>query len=148
MDSSRYEPDVFPLRLARPIQKSAETPGVVARHNRKQAKVKALEDAYEVVNRRDGNKCRATGVLLDPRAADAKRRREHHHLRGRRVRPDWRERPERICLVSTAVHELINASWIDVEGTDARKPLFFHYTKDAKSKPLLLKRTNPKSGEE
>lgn len=124
--------------------KSQSVPGVVARATRKKEKADALANAYEVVNRRDGNRCRATGVPLAAGDMDPRHRREHHHLRGRRVRPEWREKPERICLLSGFVHELVERGWIDIEGTDARKPLFFHYTSLAKSHPIQLKRSNPR----
>jgi len=122
--------------------KADMTPVKVERHNRKAERKKALDDAYEVVNKRDGNVCRATGRRLDPAAIDPADRREHHHLKGRNVRPDWRERPERICLVSALAHDLITRGWIAVEGVDARKPLFFHWTSLAKSRPLMIKRQN------
>jgi hypothetical protein len=65
-------------------------------------------------------------------------------LRGRRVRPDWRDKPERICLVSAFVHDLITNGWITVEGTNANQPLFFHWNDEfAKGKrPIVLKRHN------
>jgi hypothetical protein len=126
--------------------KSADTPVKVQRHDRKKAREEALEKAYAVVNNRDHNTCRATGRRLDPAAIDPAFRREHHHLKGRNVRPDWRDKPERICLVSALAHDLITKGWIDVEGTDARKPLFFHYTALAKSRPIQLKRHNPPHG--
>jgi hypothetical protein len=126
--------------------KHQDTPGVVARHSKKKARDERLQEAYAAVDTRDQNRCRATGHLLHPGSVDPKFRREHHHLRGRRVRPDWREKPERICLVSKAVHDLINIGWIDCEGTDARKTLFFHYTPLApvKKRILVLKRHTPR----
>lgn len=107
--------------------KHQQVPAVVARKVRKQAKQDALDKAYAVVNARDGNRCRCTGLPLDPRATEAKHRREHHHLRERNVAPELRESPENICLVSAEVHRLITAGWILVEGTDATKRLVFTY---------------------
>lgn len=130
------------VRWTEPHFKSDLVPGSVQRHNRKKARQEALEKAYEAVNERDGNKCRVTGTPLSASAVDPAHRREHHHLRGRRVRPEWRERPERICLVSKLAHDLITAGWIEVEGDDARKVLCFHWTSLAKSKPLIIKRHN------
>jgi predicted RNase H-like nuclease len=49
-------------------------PRVVSRHQRKVAKQDALDTAYAIVNARDGNKCRCTGLPLDPRASDPKHR--------------------------------------------------------------------------
>jgi hypothetical protein len=120
------------------------TPRVVSRHQRKVAKQAALDQAYAVVNARDGNKCRCTGLPLDPRAKDDKHRREHHHLRERNVAPELRDDPANICLVSTAVHRLITAGYIVVEGTDATKRLVFtyadHVPKDARIVKIASKR--------
>lgn len=123
-------------------QKWDETPVSVQRHDRKKARKLALEEAYEAVNKRDGNVCWVTGRRLDPSAPNAADRREHHHLKGRRVRPEWREKPERIILVSALAHDLITKGWIAVEGDDARKPIFFHYTELAKSRPVQIQRKN------
>jgi hypothetical protein len=126
--------------------KHQETPGVVERHSKKKAREQRLQEAYAIADQRDGNRCRATGLALDPRASDVKHRREHHHLKGRRVRPEWREDPRRICLVSAMVHRLINAGWIICEGADAHKPLFFHWAEHVKPKDrtVILKRHNPR----
>lgn len=137
----------WPVRASGSLQKSAEAPLSVQRLGKRKARQEALEAAYAVVDKRDGNRCRVTGKHLDAAAVDPSHRREHHHLRGRRVRPDWRERPERICLVSRLAHDLITNGWIDVEGDDARKPLFFSWTALAKSRPLQIKRWNPRGKE-
>lgn len=134
---------MFPVRWSKAQQKADLTPVSVERDTKKKDRQKRLDAAYEVVNRRDGNTCRATGLPLSPTASDYKRRREHHHLKGRRVKPEWREKAERICLVSKAVHDLINLGWIEVEGDDARRRLFFHYTLAAKSRPVRLKPWTP-----
>jgi hypothetical protein len=130
------------VRWTEPHFKSELTPVKVERHDRKQERKKELEDAYAIVNERDRNLCWVTGAHLDPAAVDPRNRREHHHLKGRRVRPEWVTRPERIILVSALAHDLITKGWIAVEGTDARKPIFFHYTELAKSKPIVIKRRN------
>lgn len=134
----------FPVRWSSAHPKSETPPVSVQRGQKRKAKKEALGAAYELVNQRDGNRCRVTGKPLDPRASDPAHRREHHHLRGRRVRPDWRERPERICLVSTLAHDCINNGWLIVEGDDARKPLFFHWAPHVKPKmrPFVIKRHN------
>jgi hypothetical protein len=119
-------------------------PRVVSRHQRKVAKQTALDQAYAVVNARDQNKCRCTGLPLDPRASDPKHRREHHHLLERNVAPERREDPANICLVSKVVHDLINNGYIVVEGTDATKRLVFtyaaHVPKDARIVKIASKR--------
>jgi hypothetical protein len=47
--------------------------------------------------------------------------------------------------VAAEAHELITRGWIAVEGTDARKPLFFHWTALAKTTPfeILPRRGQP-----
>jgi hypothetical protein len=115
------------------------TPGVVERHTRKATKAKALRDAYAIVDKRDGNRCRCTGLPLDPGAKEPKHRREHHHLKGRNVAPEWREDPNRIVLVSKAVHDLINNGYIVVEGTDATKRLVFTYAAHVPEKARIVK---------
>ena len=49
------------------------------RHQKRQAKAKALEEAYDVVNLRDGNLSRVSGCYLLAESPDQRQRREHHH---------------------------------------------------------------------
>lgn len=125
--------------------KSDLTPVKVERHNRRQAKQKALEDVYKRVDARDRNTCRVTGRSLTAGAVDSGSRREHHHLVQRSRSRARRADEHNIILVSALAHDLITRGWIAVEGTDARKALFFHWTALAKSKPIVIKRANPRS---
>jgi hypothetical protein len=109
-------------------------PRAVSRRKRRAADEKALADAYADVDARDAGYCLVTGRYTQPGAVDARVRREHHHLKGRNVKPEWVTRPERIITVAAEVHELITLGWIAVEGTDARKVLRFHWTELAKGK--------------
>jgi hypothetical protein len=84
-----------------------------------------LDDAYEIVNQRDGNKSRVTGCTLLASSPDSRQRREHNHLRGRNVRPDWKYQPERIHLCSAFEHGFITSGALQVEGDDATKRLIF-----------------------
>ena len=70
---------------------------------------------------------------------DSRTRREHHHLKGRNVKPEWVFKPERIITLAAEVHELVTLGWIAVEGVDARKPIFFWWTSLAKSRPFELR---------
>lgn len=115
------------------------TPLAVERDQRKKAKDASLLAAYAVVNQRDGNRCRVTGIALDPSAIDQKHRREHHHIVKRSQSKAKRDDPSNIMLTSRFVHRLIEKGWIDVEGTDADKPLRFHYTQLATSRPVVIK---------
>jgi len=103
----------------------------LARNERRIAADRALEEAYEVVNVRDGNQCRVTGRFLQAGAVDARVRREHHHLQPRSLAPDRVAEPSNIILVCAEAHDLITGRFIDVEGTDATKPVFFHWNEEA-----------------
>jgi hypothetical protein len=123
--------------------KSALTPGKVERHQRKADRAKALEEAYAVVDKRDGNRCRVSGVALVAGAPDPKVRREHHHLAKRSTNRSLRDSASNIALVSAFAHDLITRGWLVCEGTDANQALFWHYSEIATSHPLRIKRTNP-----
>lgn len=112
-------------RRAQP--KSASEPAAISRRKRRAADAKALQEAYDDVDRRDAGVCWATGRHTVKGAPDARQRRERHHLKGRRVRPDWICQPRRIITLAAEVHELVTLGWIDVEGCDALKPIFFHW---------------------
>lgn len=103
----------------------------LARAERRAEADKALADAYEIVNARDGNCCRATGRFLTAGAVDARVRREHHHLIPRSLAPELVADPDNIILVAAEVHDLITGRFIDVEGTKANKPIFFHWNEEA-----------------
>lgn len=116
-------------------------PGLITRHRRKVAAEAALKQAYADVDLRDGGRCWITGRYADPSSPDPRFRREHHHLKGRNVRPEWVTKPERIITVAREAHLLINAGYIVVEGTDARKPIFFHWREGLKAdqKPFVIR---------
>lgn len=109
---------------------------------RKAAEEKELAEAYEVVNVRDGNQCRVTGRFLQAGAVMAEVRREHHHLVPRSIAPDRVCDATNIILVAAEVHNLITGGFIEVEGKDATKPLFFHWREDmmrGRIKPFAIK---------
>lgn len=103
------------------------TPRVVERHSRRKEAAQALRDAYADVDARDAGYCWVTGRYTMSSSPDARTRREHHHLKGRNVKPEWVDKPERIITVCAEAHSLIEQGWIVVEGCDARKPIFFHW---------------------
>ena len=131
----------LPSEPARPRQKWEETPRAVTKHKRRKLASKALEDAYADVDARDAGYCWVTGRYTQSGAVDARVRREHHHLKGRRVRPEWVTKPARIITVCAEAHALITQGWIVVEGCDARKALFFHWRADVKpeQRPFVIK---------
>lgn len=111
-----------------PNWKPEKGSGKLARHARRVAEEQRLRDAYAEVDARDQSICAVTGRFLLPGAVMADCRREHHHLKGRRVRPDWVYKAERIITVSALAHELIEGGFIDVEGEDARQAIFYHWS--------------------
>lgn len=104
--------------------------GRLDRHERRKTDQQALQDAYAEVDLRDASICAVTGRFTKAGAPDARVRREHHHLKGRNVRPEWVTVPKRIITVCAEAHDLITGGFIEVEGTDATKPLFFHWRED------------------
>lgn len=106
---------------------------------RKRAEAEAdLREAYEEVDARDGGFCWVTGRYTQSGHVDARCRREHHHLEPRSVAPERRADPHNIVTVCAEAHSLFKVGWLVSEGKDARKPVFFHYTELAKSKPFLI----------
>lgn len=124
------------MAFSGPNWKPAKGSGRLDRHERRNEDAKALADAYEEVDLRDGSICWVTGRFTKPGAPDARQRREHHHLKGRNVRPDWVNVPKRIITVCAEAHELIEGGFIHVEGTDATKPIFFHWNEKAMGERL------------
>lgn len=116
-------------------------PRVVARHQRRKQASEDLEAAYRDVDVRDAGICWVTGRFTQSGAADARVRREHHHLKGRNVMPEWVDKAERIITVTAEAHQLIEAGWIVVEGDDARRVLRFHWRDGVKAsqKPFQIK---------
>lgn len=110
--------------------KTPKGSGRLERHARKVEDAKKLADAYAEVDGRDASICWVTGRFTSPTSVMAETRREHHHLKGRNVRPDWVYKAERIITTCAEAHDLIEGGFIDVEGTDARKPIFFHWRDD------------------
>lgn len=122
--------------------KSDMVPLAVERDQRKKAKEVSLQAAYDAVDKRDAGRCWVTGVLTETGATSAKVRRDHHHLRGRNVMPEWREDPDHIITVTRLAHKLITKGWIEVEGDDARQPIRFHWREDV---PVKLRTIRIKS---
>ena len=114
-----------------PNWKPAKGSGRLERHMRRKTDQEALLAAYEEVDLRDQSICWVTGRFTKPGDPDGRRRREHHHLKGRNVRPDWVTVPKRIITVCAEAHELIEGGFIQVEGTDATKPIFFFWDQQA-----------------
>jgi hypothetical protein len=113
-----------------PNFKPAKGSRLLDKKARKAAEEQELAEAYEVVNVRDGNQCRVTGRFVQAGAVDARLRREHHHLQPRSLARGLVAEPRNIILVCAEAHQLITGGFIEVEGRDATKPLFFHWRED------------------
>lgn len=114
----------------KPNWKPAKGSGRLARNERRAAEEQALADAYEQVNQRDGNVCRVTGRFVSPGAVMAEVRREHHHLVPRSLAPERIADPTNIILCCKEAHDYITGGFIEVEGKDATKAVFFHWRED------------------
>lgn len=113
-------------------------PAMLERRTRKLDKAKLLAEAYAEVDRLDQGICWVTGRTTSPASSDAKTAREHHHLAGRRVRPEWRHDPARIITVCREAHQLITLGKIDVEGLHRKRALFFHWNLAPKYRPFEI----------
>lgn len=115
----------------------------VYRRSKKRNALKAdLAKAYAEVDLLDGPHCRATGRYTTPGAVDPRVRREHDHLFPRSTHPELVTAITNIYVVCAEVHQLIHAGAIHVEGTDARRQLFFHWNRamvPEGEEPFLLK---------
>ena len=116
---------MLPTACPRPLKGS----GQLARRARRAEDSTALADAYAVVDARDGGFCVITGRFVVAGAVDPRRRREHHHLKGRNVRPDWVTDPRRIITVAADVHQLIEGGFIEVEGENANQRIVAHWNR-------------------
>jgi len=125
------------------------TPRAVTKHRKRVEADAELQQAYADVDVRDAGYCWITGRYTVPGAVDPRQRREHHHLKGRNVKPEWVTKPERIITVCAEAHSLITQGWIVVEGTDARKPIFFHYAAHVKPsmRPFVIRSRRGGAGE-
>lgn len=103
--------------------KDRMVPAVLAKSRKNSEHDRKLAKAYAEVNERENNRCQVTGVELMPRTENPRRLREHHHLKGRRVKPEWKYDSKRIVLVSKAIHDLLTAKVLLCDSTDATQPL-------------------------
>ena len=90
---------------------------------------KQMDAAYAVVNQRDGDRSRLTGIELRADHPNPKCRREHNHLEERSTNPARRTDPSNIFLCSTFEHKFITNNSIIIEGTDANEKLIFHWNR-------------------
>jgi hypothetical protein len=99
------------------------------KHHKDRDREARIEAAYAEVDKRDGGIDQVTGQFTVPGSPDTKLARDHHHLKGRRVRPDWIDKPERIITVARRTHRLLQRHAILVEGDDARYRLVFTWNR-------------------
>lgn len=109
-----------------------------ARRDRKLTKQQLLDEAYERVDALDKGVCWVTGRVTVKGAADPKLRRERHHVKGRRVMPEWRHDENRIITVCAEAHDLLTRDKLVMEGVDRRQPVFFHWNCAPKYRPFEI----------
>lgn len=117
-------------------------PAALERHDKQTEHDRKLAAAYLKVDDRDDSVCWVTGVKLKPGVRDDHFRREHHHLKGRNVMPEWVYRPERIITVSADVHKYLTCNALLPSAADARKPIYFEWNPrmvDPKRQPFRLR---------
>ena len=118
-------------------------PRVLVKAEKESAHDRKLRIAYEKVNVREADTCQVSGVKLYPFSTNERNQREHHHLKGRNVKPEWTYEPRRILLCSAFIHKLLQSKSILVDGTDATKPLTFTWNRrlvKASREPIRLER--------
>jgi hypothetical protein len=104
-------------------------PRVLAKAEKESEHDRKLRVAYEKVNLREEDTCQVSGVKLFALSQNERTRRQHHHLKGRNVKPEWVYEPRRILLCSEYLHKLLQSKAILVDGTDATKPLVFAWNR-------------------
>jgi hypothetical protein len=111
---------IFEVRN-RTMFKHEQTPRVVSRHQRKVAKQAALDQAYAVVDARDGKVCQVRGTPLVAGHANEWKALERNHLGPRSTQPERRHDPDNILTVSRGTHRLMQAGCllaIDAKGEE------------------------------
>ena len=127
------------------IFKFAKGTHVEARQTRKTEKQSAEDRCRDAVWKREKNLDRATGKLLTRSDVDPDKRGEVCHLKGRRVKPEWRLDPHHQILLSATNHQLSDArggKLLQILGTDALKALTF-IRRDKTGKVLWRRTTLP-----
>lgn len=114
-------------------------PRAVTKHTKRKEADQALRDAYADVDARDAGFCWITGRYTQSGAVDARVRREHHHLIPRSRSKALRAMASNIITVCAEAHQLITAGHLVVEGADARRPLFFHWSPSVENPPFRIK---------
>ena len=114
-------------------------PRALAKHRRRVEDEAALKAAYGEVDARDGGVCWVTGRHTVAGVPDPRYRREHHHLRGRKVAPERVADPMNIITCTAESHSLIESGHIQVEGIDTNKPVRFHWREGNYLRPFVIK---------
>ena len=104
-------------------------PGAITKGRKRATARAALDKAYEAVDLRDGPQSRITGRWTVSGAVDPRVRREHDHIKPRSTHPELIAEPSNIFVCTAEEHALIHAGALEIEGEDARKPLFFHWNR-------------------
>lgn len=100
---------------------------------KRQEHERLLQAAYDLVDARDGTICRVTGRQLvkgipgSVPSANDKTWLTRHHLKPRSTNPAELYNPAFIFVCSWLSHKYLQKHAIEIEGTDARKRLFFRW---------------------
>jgi hypothetical protein len=122
MANPAYPPGAF-------FKHTSVTPAVIAKGRKKSEHERKLAEAYREVEVREDNVCQVSGVKLQPRTDNPKRLREHHHIKGRNVKPEWVYESKRIVLCSKFIHDLFTGKALILDSTDATKPLALRWNR-------------------
>lgn len=106
------------------------TPNRLARGWKKRERDAKLDAAYAHVDQRDGVICRVTGRTLRkglPGAVPPKFWLTRHHMYGRHAA--LLSDVSAIFVCAWDVHQLLELNAIEIEGTNANRPLFFRWNR-------------------
>lgn len=98
-------------------------PAVLERHAKRVKADRELDQAYAVVDARDGKVCQVRGAHLSAGHANPWKRLERHHLDSRSTNPKRRADPDCILTVSGAVHDMFESASlfaVDSKGRETR----------------------------
>src|SRR3990167_11345275 len=120
---------------------SKGAPLVAVRHRKRVEADAALAAAYAEVDKRDRGKCVVTGRHTIPGAADPRVRREHHHLTKRSQSKAGIADARNIVTLCAEAHQLVEAGWLVLDGTDASRRIVAHWadTGPPKHRPFVIK---------
>lgn len=107
-------------------------PESLVRGWKKQERARQMDEAYALVDARDGDICRVTGRRLTkgrPGTVPLRIWLTHHHLKKRSTYPGDKYDPRNIFVVCGQAHRALEGCLIEVEGTNAYRRLIFRWNR-------------------